>query len=368
MNENRESELKPVITSLVEKLISPVMVLDENGFILYENEIMRATFGDLSGKNREFLFKGSSFEKSEEATSDEGRGEVVLADVAYYVKWSTIYNEEKKYQIFILDDISESASARERMQNSITKIKQESDIAKQIQTSILPADGEYDGAVRINSVYIPADDLGGDVFGIVKVSPEETLFYIADVSGHGIQASLLTVFLRESIRGSGKRAAQGLNALIEEVVRDFVALDIDSSMYATVLFCSYNRPKKELAIANAGHNCMPLIVRANGRVEEIQVKGMPVSKLSSTIGVRHDEEIIGINTGDRIVLYTDGIIEEYSRAEKGVLGSEGVRRIASELQGLRGKEFAQRIVTESDKYAILSASDDRAVLVVDIIA
>ena len=368
MNENNEKDLDPIIKELIDKLISPVMVIDGDGVILYSNRIMRETFGDLSGHSRSFLFKGSTFENDENLLINEGRRKVILADVPYDIKWSTINDEDKYYQIFILDDISESTSARTRMQNSIRKIKQESDIAKQIQSSILPADGEYDEAVKINSVYMPADDLGGDVFGIVRVSSDETMFYMADVSGHGIQASLLTVFLRESIRSLGKLASQGLNVLIEEVMRNFIALDIDSSIYATILFCSYNKPKKELAIANAGHNCMPLIIRQNGRLEEIQVRGMPVSRLTSSVGVMPDEEIIGIDKGDRIVLYTDGIIEEYSRAEKGVLGSEGVRRLAAEMHGSSGKDFARKVISESDKYFILSASDDRTILVVDIIA
>ena len=363
-----DESLNPVISELINSLISPVMIINEDGIIIYTNEIMKETFGNLQGLTRSFLFSNTPLCEENNNLPTEGNEEVILADVAYHVKWSAIKEDGNNYQIYILDDISESASAREEMKNNIKMLKQESDIAKHIQTSILPADGEYDGAIKLSSSYVPAGDLGGDVYGLVRVSPDETLFYIADVSGHGIQASLLTMYLRERIRSSGRLAANGLDQLIDELMSDYISLDIDATIYATALFCVYNRPKGELSVANAGHNCMPLIVRAGGRVEEIQVKGMPISKLTAALGEKHEEEILNIQKGDRVILYTDGIIEEYSRAEKGVFGSEGVRRLSAELHELEGKEFAERVITESDRYMTVSASDDRAIIVVDIIA
>jgi sigma-B regulation protein RsbU (phosphoserine phosphatase) len=363
-----ETQLSPILHSLVDRLTSPVMILDGAGKIIYTNQYLKEIFGDVIGQGRVYLFHDTVLSDERTTELPDGSAEVILADVAYLAKWSSVLSEQgERFQMIILDDISADASMRERLKSSVKKIRQDSDIAKHIQASILPANGEYDNAVRICSLYFPADDLGGDVFGIVKVSPHETLFYIADVSGHGIQASLLTVYLREKIRATGRRAAEGLDVLAQEVLRDFVSLDIDASIYATVLFCCYNKERGSLSIANAGHNCMPLILRAGGRTEEVPVRGMPISKISSFVGEQYTEEVVGIRVGDRVVLYTDGLIEEYSRAEKGVFGADGMRKIAEENHQLEGRAFAKKLVEESEKYVLVSAKDDRAILVVDII-
>jgi sigma-B regulation protein RsbU (phosphoserine phosphatase) len=361
-------EIETIFSEVIDSMNTVVILADDDGTILYCNELTRETFGELMGHNKDFIFKNTSLSKDGEKLPDEGSRDVLIADVAYYVIWSTVKGEDGKiYHAYILEDISERISARNQLEDSVKKIQQESDIAKNIQTSILPLDGEYDGAVRISSLYLPADDLGGDVYGIVKVSATETLFYIADVSGHGIQASLLTMYLRERIRSDGRSAAKGLDVLIGEVLQDFVSLDIDASIYATALFCSYDKVNHELRVANAGHNCLPLVIRDGGRAEEIQVRGMPISKISHLVGSVPEEEVIGLSPGDRVILYTDGLIEEYSKVERSVFGSAGVRRVAVANHGLDGKSLAKLIINEAGKYAMVQASDDRAILIADII-
>jgi sigma-B regulation protein RsbU (phosphoserine phosphatase) len=362
-------EFERILSNLIEDMDTAIILTDNGGTIIYCNRITKETFGELTGHNKDFLFKNTPLAGEGAPPEGDGNMDVLLADVAYYVIWATTTDADGKiYHIYVFEDISERISVRNHLEDSVRKIQQESDIAKNIQTSILPSDGEYDGAVNINSIYLPADDLGGDVFGIVKVSETQTLFYIADVSGHGIQASLLTVYLREKIRSAGRMAAKGLEVLIGEVLRDFVSLDIDASIYATALFCSYDKLNHELKVANAGHNCMPLIIRSGGRAEELQVRGMPISKISNLVGLLPEEEVISMMPGDRIILYTDGLIEEYSKVEKSVFGPGGVRRIAMDNHEMNGKDLAELIISEAGKYAMVAAKDDRAIMVVDIIA
>jgi serine phosphatase RsbU (regulator of sigma subunit) len=92
---------------------------------------------------------------------------------------------------------------------------------------------------------------------------------------------------------------------------------------------------------------------------------MPISAISDES--TFEEEIIGVSPGDRLLLYTDGIIEEYSRTEKSAFGSEGVRRIAEANARLGVGELAQKIIAESSRYMILAAKDDRTLLVTEML-
>jgi sigma-B regulation protein RsbU (phosphoserine phosphatase) len=368
------SEYAEIFGRMIESLDNPVMILDEKQNIVYINRSMEETFGNLLGHTAEFLLESDTTDQSDETGSAleairknrAGHTEATLSDVIYDLLLSPVCDTKGNQHLVVLfDDITENRHLEIQMKQNVNKLKNETGIAKHIQNSILPIDDEYWNSIRINSLYLPTDDLGGDVFDIIQLSESETLLYIADVSGHGIQASLLTVFLREKVRAKKAVARKGLDLLLSEILRGFIALDIDARLYLSILVCKYDKAEKELSIANAGHNCFPLVIRQSGRVEEIPVRGMPISRISSMAG--YEEEIIGMHPGDRLILYTDGIIEEYSKAEKKVFGPEGVRRVAEQCYNYEGKLLAQKIIAEAAAYTMVAPKDDRTIIVADML-
>jgi len=252
------------------------------------------------------------------------------------------------------------------MKQALTKVYADTKMAKSIQNSILPIDDIYWNTIAFSSLYMPAEDVGGDFYDLLKLSDDEYLIYIADVAGHGIQASLLTIFMRERVRTNMKAALAGTGQLLSSLVHDFSSLTIDDTMYITMAFCKYTKSKRELSISNAGHNCYPLIVRDNGRSETIPIRGMPVCKIAD--GIDYDEEIVSMNPGDRLILFTDGIVDEKSGVSGGSLGIEGVRKIAEKQHAYSGSYLAHKIMDKSSKFALLNAKDDRSVIVADILS
>jgi sigma-B regulation protein RsbU (phosphoserine phosphatase) len=215
-------------------------------------------------------------------------------------------------------------------------------------------------------LYLPADDLGGDFYDLIKLNDDEFLIYIADVSGHGIQASLLTIFMRERVRTNMENALTGTGELLSKLVHDFSALDIDFTMYVTLVLCKYKKSKRELSISNAGHNCFPLIIRDNGRTETIPTRGLPICAIAD--GFNYEEEIVSMNPGDRLILYTDGIVEEVDAATGRAFGPEGVRELAERYHEYNGGYVARRIIDEAAKFSLISAKDDRSIVIADILS
>jgi len=356
------------ITKLVENITISAWVIDEEHNITYMNSQMKDLFGDLSGKKTDVIYDYVSFEIAEgiEADSD-GITEVIIADVPFRRLCATVdLEEEGKYKLELFEDISEQKLNLSNMKRALTKIYQETKMAKTIQNSILPIDDIYWNTIAFNSLYMPADDLGGDFYDLLKLSDDEFLIYIADVSGHGIQASLLTVFMRERVRTNTEAALAGNGQLFSTLVHDFSALGIDDMMYVTMALCKYSKSRRELSISNAGHNCFPLIIRNNGRTETIPIRGMPVCKLAD--GMDYDEEIVSMNPGDRLILYTDGIVEEKDSATGRTLGAEGVRELAETHHEYSGNYLAKTIMDKSTRFALLNAKDDRSIIVADILS
>lgn len=373
---NEISENVKTIQKILENFPISAWVVDTEGTILYMNYEMTAIFGNLVGENCSIIYppeveivKGP-FDIPEEdnidADIDSTYKEIMLADVPFRrMDVDVDLPGESTLHIELFEDISASKNMQKKMTEALQKIKSETIVAKGIQKSVLPVNDRYWNTVDFASIYLPADDIGGDVFDILKINEDESLIYIADVAGHGIRASLLTIFIREQVRANLHLAEEGTDRLLGRIQGAFLELDIDGMLYITMLICKYNKKNRELSVANAGHNCFPIIDRQDKRIETIPLKGMPICAIGEEDGF--EEEIVGIGPGDRLVLYTDGIVEEYDLVRKKVFGPEGVREVIEKNHEYNAATAAKAILDEAAKYMLVNAKDDRTIVVADII-
>jgi len=352
------------IVRLVENISISAWVIDETQTIIYMNLPMRELFGDLSGLKTAMIYESGSFEIK---SISEGFSEVSIVDVPFRrISATADLGEEGKYTVEIFEDVSEQQLAHTNMAKTLARISAGTKMAKTIQNSILPIDNIYWNTIAFCSLYLPADDLGGDFYDLLKLSDDEFLIYIADVSGHGIQAALLTVFMQERIRANMETALSGTGELLKKIAQEFNSLDIDSTLYTTMAMCKYTKSRRELSISNAGHNCFPLISRHSGRTETIPTHGMPICKLADDI--YYDEEIVSMNPGDRLILFTDGVVEEVDSATGRAFGAEGVRELAEAHHAYSGDYLAREIMDKSARFALINAKDDRSIVVADILS
>ncbi|MDR3305673.1 MAG: serine/threonine-protein phosphatase [Clostridiales Family XIII bacterium] len=353
------------IKAVLGKFPMSAWLIDADETIVYMNREMQDLFGDLSGRKTDLVYGGAAAARAD--MEKAGFAEVALADVPFRLIGNDVeLDGEGRYRIELFEDISEKKHMQDSLVLNLAKVKAETTVAKSIQHSILPVDDTYWNTIAFSSVYLPADDLGGDFFDILRINEDEFLLYMADVSGHGIQASLLTIFMQGRVRANADTASEGIDILLGKLLKDFCALEISGMIYLTMILCKYNRKRKELSIANAGHNCFPLIMRQSGHSETIPIKGMPICTISDEDS--YEEEIVSMNPGDRLILYTDGIIEEVDPVRKRAFGQEGVREIAEKCQDYSGAYLARAIIEASSKYTLLTAKDDRTILVADILA
>ncbi|MDR0854202.1 MAG: serine/threonine-protein phosphatase [Clostridiales Family XIII bacterium] len=358
--------ISPEIISLLEKFPVPARIINLSGVIAYMNKEMRDTFGNLVGEKASIIFEDKPSRIDTIWTPDYAY-EVVLSDVTYRVIESSITAETgEEWTLEFFEDFSVIHSLQVKLMATLAKVNKETKVAKSIQQSLLPINDEYWNIIDYHAIYLPADDLGGDFYDLIRINEDEVLMYIADVSGHGIQASLLTIFIREQVKANAAVSAAGLDELLKKVLEEFRDLEIDPTLYVTMLLCKYNRRSHELSVSNAGHNCFPVIVRNGSRVEAIPIKGMPISIISEADSF--EEETVGLKAGDRVILYTDGLIEEYSPVHKKEFGQEGIRRTVEANLHLDTGKMAKVLLDESAKYIMSYAKDDRTIIVAEILS
>ncbi|HWQ79384.1 MAG TPA: SpoIIE family protein phosphatase [Anaerovoracaceae bacterium] len=355
-----------LMREVIDKMDYMVRIMDADHKVIYMNEKMQERFGHTMG-NICYSLLGKE-EKCEHCVTQESREtgktdmkHVPIGDRYYNIISSPVSaNNGQNYSIELLHDITESKKIEDELMKHYEKLKADVKFAKHIQNRVLPIDGAYWNELEISSVYHPSEDLGGDLFDIIRMNGSESLIYIADVSGHGITSSLTTIFLRQMIRGRVGENKVNLKELLGILQKSYNELGFDKEQYLTILFCLYNREKKEATFLNAGHNCMPIIIKNTGEVREVEVTGMPVCSLEEKMP--HDEAVVSVEAGDRIVLYTDGIKETRNEDKEPYEAERILKTIRGNLQ-LDGKTLAAKVIEDAEAFAGKPAADDMAIMI-----
>lgn len=356
---------------VIENMKTMLRVIDNNENVVYVNRSMRREFGNQVGKKCYSIVCGQ--EKCDKCigieckeTKEDISKDVSIGDRDYRILSSFVkVDETEGYFIEFFYDITEQEKLEKEFTKHYKKLKEDIAFAKQIQRELLPCDGNYWGLLEINFAYSPSEDLGGDIFDIIKIDDNKCIFYIADVSGHGVRSSLLTMFIRQVIRGMKERAIDMI-ALLNELIKNYQELNMEKEQYISVLCGLYNKTTKGLSLVNAGHNCLPLVIensKENNSLREIKITGMPICSLISESN--HEIRTLQMEKGDRLLFYTDGVIEAYNPYLAKSFGKKGLHKVIETDGNKETKTLANKIIYEAKKYAGESLIDDMAVAAID---
>ena len=234
--------------------------------------------------------------------------------------------------------IEENKLALENLQKE-AKLLKERELAAGVQKSLFPDISKFENFIFATNV--PARDVSGDYFDVVRSTPEEYFFTLADVSGKGIKAGM---YMAKA--SSIFRTLTNLKFPIEKVVfgvnNELVEAKF-KGMFVTAVFGKLNIKTGELVFINAGHESI-LSFDQNKNYEYIKSEMPPIGivKYFSESMVKSNT----INIKDKtLVVYTDGVTEGY--LENGEeLGAEGVQNIINKISEVTPKSIVNSIEKE----------------------
>ena len=251
----------------------------------------------------------------------------------------------------ILDNARLVERERERQ-----RLEQEIGIARDIQQALLPKNFRDYPHLAVTGVNFPCLSVGGDYFDVFPLDDRRTAFLLADVSGKGLGAALLTTMLQGALSGMtlGTDPARVFNH-----INRFLCDHAEVGRYATMFFGILDDVGK-LEYINAGHPS-PVLMR-NSTAEEAFTEG------SFPVGLVPEAEFatttLQLEPNDTLVLYSDGVTEAMDPDEE----LYGVARLRGVLQGKNemGLDEIQKTVLESVENFARGArqADDLTILVV----
>ena len=251
----------------------------------------------------------------------------------------------------ILDNARLVESERERQ-----RLEEQINIARVIQQGLLPRDFSEYPHLAVNGYNLPCLSVGGDYFDVFPVSEGRTAFLIADVSGKGLGAALLTTMLQGALSAMtlGTDPARVINH-----VNRFLCSHAEVGRYATMFFGILD-DDGHLEFINAGHPS-PFLIR-NSVAEEAFTEGsFPVGLVPEA---EYTAVCLKLEPGDTLVLFSDGVTEAMDPDDQ----LYGVPRLKQVLTGLAEcpLEEIQKCVLESVENFARGAhqADDLTLLVV----
>jgi phosphoserine phosphatase RsbU/P len=199
---------------------------------------------------------------------------------------------------------------REQLASQLLTIQHELETARQIQLSILPREIPRLQGLDIAARYIPMTSVAGDFYDFVVVDERRLGILVADVSGHGMPAALISSMLKIALAaqtGCAADPARVLAGLNQALYGKF------QGHFVTAAYVLVDTGKQILSYAGAGHP--PLIVRDNlaGETREFVENGLFLGFFPDAT---YTSVEIPFREGDWGVLYTDGILETTNSSEE----------------------------------------------------
>ncbi len=230
-----------------------------------------------------------------------------------------------------------------RLQEAYQQLDQELELAQRLQTGFLPQSLPEVPGFRFAVQYLPCGRVGGDFYDVFRLDEQHVGFHVADAMGHGVPASLLTIFIKKGIRpkevlGSQYRLVPPAE-ILARLNRDLIDQRLSDHPFITLAYGLLNHTDGTLRLARAGHP-YPLHVPPSGPLTFWRQEGL----LLGVQEANFREATYSIAPGDKVLLYSDGI--DNASFEGLPAGAESLLACADRHRELPAREFVDRLARD----------------------
>ncbi len=241
-------------------------------------------------------------------------------------------------------------------------IETELETARQIQSSILPASVPEVTNLRIAAAYHPMTAVAGDFYQFIQTDTTHLGILVADVSGHGIPAALISSMIKVALQSVAVHADDpeqvlgGLNRILSSEARGQLA----SAAYLWI-----DAENRKVLYSAAGHPPLLCWRNCSSSMERVESNGL-------LFGITPDSDYpvctVQVEPFDRLLLYTDGVTETENAAGE-AFGDGQLERVLHEGRSLSAPELSRELLSELRNWqpATVSQQDDITLIIVDVV-
>jgi sigma-B regulation protein RsbU (phosphoserine phosphatase) len=254
----------------------------------------------------------------------------------------------------------------EALANALEQIDTDLDRARRIQEKLIPRKDlqPFPQHVYIAHSFVPEIAVGGDYYDIRALDDHRVAIIFADVSGHGMAGAFVTGLLKttfelsDEVTGSPPPFMKRANAILSKLT--------PSDSFAAMVYAVYNIESHMLYYTNAGHNPLPMVVRAaDNSVEVLDGANCVIAGVSETVD--YEEADVKLEPGDKLVLCTDGIVEGMNDDGE-LFGTARLHRVLEETADRPAVVVPDYILSAlADHVGDAPQGDDLTILVMEVL-
>jgi phosphoserine phosphatase RsbU/P len=231
--------------------------------------------------------------------------------------------------------------------------------ARRIQSSVLPRQMPRVPGIEVAARYVPMTAVAGDFYDFLPVDDRRLGILVADVSGHGVPAALIASMVKVAFASQARHGADPAQVL--SGMNQVFCGKLEEG-FITASYLLFDKAACELRYASAGHPPALLWRRSSGSLQECSKSGIILGRFSQA---RYASSSLPLAAGDRILIYTDGVLEAANRTGE-FFGDTQLKPLMASQGHLAPDGFAdlllERLATWSGKAAL---DDDVTLVVVD---
>jgi len=238
------------------------------------------------------------------------------------------------------------------------RMERELQVAREVQASLLPRETPQVAGWEFAARWQPAREVAGDYYDFIPLSEGQLGLVIADVSDKGMPAALFMALTRSIVRASVGRAPSPADGIAH--ANRLICGDATSGMFVTLFYALLNPLAGKITYVNAGHN-PPLLYRTDqDQLTKLTRTGMALGVVADSA---FEERTLHLNSGDFILLYTDGVTDATDAHEQD-FGMERLQRVLLDYRRAGAVDIMAALEQAIDEFAGSTAPfDDTAIVV-----
>ncbi|MDX1672186.1 MAG: GAF domain-containing SpoIIE family protein phosphatase [Balneolaceae bacterium] len=243
-------------------------------------------------------------------------------------------------------------------EKALISLKEEMRLAKDIQLRLLPESNPDIAGYQICGTNIPAKEVGGDYYDFINLDDNRLGFCVGDITGKGMPAAMLMANLQAALRSQTLMLTEESNCM--KNMNKLLHNSTESTKFATLFFGILDYQNDLISYCNGGHD-QPIYMKDGAEASTLETTGMLLGVLEDA---QYDKKEIQLNSGDLLVLYTDGITEAMNEEDE-EFGQHRLINLIRENRDAQADTLMELITEEVQEHSRnVSQSDDITLMVI----
>lgn len=264
---------------------------------------------------------------------------------------------------------------RSQLRATNDRMKRDLDAAARVQRSLLPVNAPEAVGFDFAWEYSPCDELAGDSLNVFRIDDRHIGFYVLDVVGHGVRAALLSfaathaltpradrssVVMKTDASGDSVTITHAPPAIVAQRVNKMFQFDNDESQFFTLLYGVLDTESRRIRFVSAGHP-NPVHLSFGGEPKEVGSYNYPIGIVDD---VTFEEFEVAMAKGDRLYLYSDGLMEEVNESDQ-QFGISNILSVITEGKTTPLSESVKLLKDRVDSWCGEKLTDDLSILAIE---